>query len=183
MSLPRALARLLLLAPLFAACGAGPAFPTPGPCPSPTAAPARAATRAPRDESEYRQALFAGVDQLTKLTADFRARWPNPTFYRDPDFRTDFATYADRSTCVAQAMLNEPPPTDVAASFVEAFDSTVRAFISVEAVARDGVRARNATAFREWADSIDGQVNAIRDTFRQFPQQPFGPAPRRTPSN
>lgn len=183
MNVPRALAALLLAVPLLASCGAGPTLPATGPCPSPTAVPARPGNRAQPGESEYRQALFAGIDQLTKLTADFKKHWPGTGFSRDSSFRPDFAKYADSSTCVAQGMLSEVPPTGADPAFVEAFSSAVHDVMDAEARARDGVKARNVTVYQDWVSNIDGLINAIRDTFRQFPQAPFEPPARRTPTN
>jgi hypothetical protein len=183
---PRILAPVILVASLVASCGAGPTFPTPGHCPSPTPLPARVpspASRAPQGENEYRQILFAGIDQLTKLTADFKTRWPGTGFSAASAFRTDFATYVDQSTCVAQGMLGQVPPAAADADFVDAFDAAVHDFVTAEARARDGVQARNATVYRDWNTSIDGAINTIRDTFRRFPQAPFGPGLRRTPTN
>jgi len=183
MNVPRALAALLLFAPILASCGAGPTFPTLGPCPSPTAEPTRSPLRGQPGESDYRQALFVGIDQITKLTADFKSRWPGNGFSRDSSFRTDFATYADRSICVAQGMLAQVPPAGADSSFVEAFGSAVRDFVNAEGLARDGVKSRNVTVYRDWTANVDDLIDTIRETFRQFPQQPFAPTPRRTPAN
>lgn len=183
MNLQRLLAGFLLLAPILGSCGAASTFPTSGPCPSATAEPTRFPGRPPAGDSEYRQALFAGIDQLTKLTADFKSRWPGNGFSRDTAFRTDFATYVDRSVCIAQGMLVQTPRAAADASFVEAFDSAVRAFTDGEVHARDGVKSRNVTVYRDWVANVDGLLNSIRETFRQFPQQPFSPTPRRTPAN
>ena len=183
MNVPRALAALLIAASLIASCGAGPTLPAIGPCPSPTAIPARPGTRAQPGEGEYRQVLVGGIDQLTKLTADFKKRWPGTGFSRDSSFRPDFAKYADSSACVAQAMLSEVPPVGADPAFVEAFSSALHDFVNAEAQARDGVKSRNVTAYQDWVANIDGLINAIRDTFRQFPQAPFEPPARRTPTN
>lgn len=160
-----------LLAGLMSACSA-PEFPDPAPCASPTPFPSPPAQGNRRDitgEFRYRQTVFLGADQLAKLVSDFRLRWPDGKFSRDSSFRPEFARYADQTRCLAGSLRTLPAPTAAYAEFVEAYHIALDKLTANVATAREGVKSRNVSDYRDWSTGIDARITAVRETFAQLP--------------
>jgi hypothetical protein len=160
-----------LFAGLCSACSAS-GFPDPAPCASPTSVPSPPPQGNRRDISgdfRYRQTLFLGADQLTKLVADFRLRWPDGKFSRDSSFRSEFARYADQTRCLAAGLRALTPPGVAYADFVVAFQGALDRLVAAVGGAREGVKSRNVSDYRDWNTSIDGRIAAVRESFAQLP--------------
>ena len=61
-------------------------------------------------QQAYFQRIQNSASNLENLRASLRGKYEDDTFYRRDEFRPDFADYADKTVCTAQAMLDLSPP-------------------------------------------------------------------------
>lgn len=154
-------ARLLpLLALLASACGGASALPEARPCAVPTATPTVA--RNTNAGFQYLTTLRDGTGRLKNLTSDFRERWPDGRFYRQDNFRPEFAEYAGGSACITAALrallvppgVNQLPSTRI----LEVKNRVDPLLLAFDAAFRDGteaVRTRNVTDYRSFNRRLD----------------------------
>lgn len=158
------LAAVGLLAATAASCG-GSSLPDPKPCVAPTPFPT-ATTRSGTNflSFQYFTAVNDGAARITALTSDFRARWPEGTFYRHDDFRPSFVDYAGQATCVANAIkalqLSPAAPTNnaVTTRMIEAkpqFDAALQEYAAAFDDGLGAIRSRNVSDYRSFNRRID----------------------------
>jgi hypothetical protein len=102
--------------------------------------------------------MQGGLTSLSKELADFRASYPDRTFYRASEFRSDFVAYAGEAACTVEALQAAKVPAN-APPVTKEFDSTVKSILVDYAAAlekgRDAVSQRNTSKYRDWWDSMD----------------------------
>jgi hypothetical protein len=156
---------------LIFALGGGSGLPDPPECPAPTPIPYPTPLagfetgQAPL--AAYHRAVVEGVQHLTDLRDSFRKQYPTDTFFRENTFRSDYATYADDSTCTAQQLLQTQlpnvPATQGAQIDTSRLTNALNAFILSMQSGRDAVASRNVTKYHDWYNDINNKVQAIRD--------------------
>jgi hypothetical protein len=164
-------ARLLFLAALAPAllaigCGSG-SMPGPAVCHKPAPpATVRANSDLPpsftRDQP-YLSTVSSNVARLQQLRQRHLSQYPTRTFSRAPEFRTDFAEYADDSICTAKNLRDlEPSPTSSRiAAYDNTLDAKLDAFVTHMQFGREAVRKRNVSEYREWFDAMDAKLNDV----------------------
>jgi hypothetical protein len=158
---------LCTLAPLTLAmgCGGG-TLAEPAPCVTP--APLPTGTPGLPQARQYLSTVRSGIDRIKKLRTDQRSLYPERTFSRSSEFRTQFAAYADASVCAAAALRDLKPPTTALQPFDDTLDAALNQFIDHMKFGREAVRKRNVTEYREWFDGVDAKI----DTFPPVPSTP-----------
>jgi hypothetical protein len=145
---------------LAAACGGeGDGFPEPvdiATCPPP--APARSSDPL----QAYRGIVYRETQKIEEMTRAFRAEYPNGTFYRRPEFRTDFAEYADRAICIAAGIGNLTPPREDYMSEDANLDAMIQQLIDHTLLGREAVRTRNVSQYREWNTWVEQKLDQVR---------------------
>jgi hypothetical protein len=165
-----------VLATFASACGSGAStLAEPAACPTPTVSASVESGQGGGQRlrpSRYLTAVQASVVQLTVLYETQRSAWPDRTFSRDAQFRTDFAVYADESVCAAQALIALQAPDSLAAR-KQAIDAALTAYVTHVQAGREAVRKRNVSEFREWFDGVQQKLQAVKDVASSAPA--FGP--------
>jgi hypothetical protein len=152
------LCALLSLALLAAGCGGG-TLAEAAPCTTPTALPP--GTAGVSQTRQYLATVRAAVDRIKKLRTDERALYPDQTFSRNSDFRTQFAAFADASVCTAAALRDMKPPSVGLQSFDDGLDAALAPFIDHMKFGREAVRKRNVSEYHEWFDGVDAKIEAF----------------------
>jgi len=152
-------------------CG-GSGLPDPAPCPAPSPVAVASVPPGFDDRAAAAQAVQAlfnrRIQSLTDLRDAFKKQYPTDTFFRDAAFRPDFATYADKSICTAQQMLETTSVTVGGESVGLAkprLDTALQSFIDTMKDGRDAVASRNVSNYRSWYAAVGGRLQAIRDAF------------------
>ncbi len=114
--------------------------------------------------------VISGVDRLSELVNQFRVRWPDGKFSRDSAFRTEFARYADESTCLATGLRNLNPPLPRYETFDVAFDAAATVMMKTISDGREAIKSRNVSDYRDWNGAIDGRLSEVRQTFQLLPR-------------
>jgi len=156
----RAMLAALALSVAGVACGSGgdgfPEAMDPATCPRP--APSRVADPL----QAYRGVVYRETQRIEDLTREFRLRYPNGTFYRRPEFRTDFADYANETICIAAGITKlDPPATDYLPEDAN-LEAMVRQLIEHTLAGREAVRTRNVSQYRAWNDGIEQKLDQVR---------------------
>ena len=152
------LCALVPLALLAVGCGES-TLADPVPCATPTPLPP--GTAGVSQTRQYLATARAAVDAIKKLRTDERARYPDRSFSRNSDFRTQFAAYADASVCAAAALSELKPPTVALQSFDDSLDASLAQFIDHMKFGREAVRKRNTTEYHQWFDGVDAKIDAF----------------------
>lgn len=154
------LAAVLMAGLAGAACGAGsddfPALVDIETCEAPPP---------PRDMDEllaFRSLVYREMQRIEDLTNAFRQRYPNGTFYRRPEFRSDFAKYANEAICIAAGVGKVQQPTgdflpedaNLAAMIEELIEHTL--------LGREAVRTRNVSDYRRWNRGVESKLEQVR---------------------
>lgn len=152
------------------ACGGGDgAFPEeaecvqPAPLPTSRAAPGTVSSRA------YLQRVQNSTENLELLRADLRAKYEDDTFYRRDDFRPDFAGYADKTVCTAQAIRDLSPPDARYTEYDSTLDNALADLIDHTRFGREAVRKRNTSEYRDWYREADRKIQAVRQAANAVP--------------
>ena len=143
---------------LASGCGGG-SLADAAPCVTPTALPS--GTTGAAQARQYLSTVSSGIDRIKKLRTDERALYPDRSFSRNSDFRTQFAAYADASVCGATALRDLKPPTTVFQSYDDGLDASLAQFIDHMKFGREAVRKRNVSEYRQWFEGVDTKLEAI----------------------
>lgn len=157
-------ALVVLVVALLSGCGAAATFPEEGECPAPPPLPTSRATPGVVSTDSYIRRLQGFATNLEKLRSDLRAKYPEDTFYRRQEFRTDFATYASQTVCTAQSMLHLTPPDQRFVEYDSTLDAALAALIEHTRAGREAVRSRNVSDYRDWYKDADQRIQDVRVT-------------------
>ena len=152
------LCALVSLALVAVGCGEG-TLAEPVPCATPTPLPP--GTAGVSQTRQYLATVRVAIDRIKKLRSDERALYPDRSFSRNSDFRTQFATYADASVCAATALRDMTPPTVALQSFDDGLDVSLAQFIDHMKFGREAVRKRNVSEYHQWFDGVDAKIDAF----------------------
>ncbi|MGH2608736.1 MAG: hypothetical protein ACRDHF_06555 [Tepidiformaceae bacterium] len=161
----RGLFAALIVAPGLLACGGSAAFPEPAECITPPPLPTSART-GETSRIAYENTLLDGVRRLQNYADDFRAKYPSGNFSRQQEFRLDFAEYADKTRCLTSYMRSLPPVTPAEEQAVTALNLVLDDLLSHTELGREAVRRRNVSEWRQWRDTVDAKINAVRAAVR-----------------
>ncbi|MEO6397807.1 MAG: hypothetical protein ABIP13_05020, partial [Tepidiformaceae bacterium] len=101
------------------------------------------------------------------LRETLRSAYPGDRFSRISQFRVDFATYADNTTCSAQNLMDLRPPSANVEAFDADLDGALEALIEHSRAGRQAVQARNVTDYRAWYQGVDEKIAAVRTAAAQ----------------
>jgi hypothetical protein len=159
-------AAVVTLIPLAMACGGGGSFPEPAECITPPPLPTSSSNPGVTSRTAYETTLLDGVRRLQSYADDFRGKYPSGNFSRQQQFRVDFADYADRTRCLATYLRDLPPLDAENGQPDEALDAVLVDLLEHTEFGREAVRSRNVSEWRDWRDSVDAQINAVRAAVR-----------------
>ena len=156
----RALLAALLLGVVAAGCGGGedgfPALASTEAC----AAPRLVAGDQPL--LAFRSLVHSETQRIEDLTNAFRLRYPNGTFYRRPEFRTDFAPYVNEAICIAAGLRKlEQPGLDYLPEDSN-LNAMIEEFIQHTLMGREAVRTRNVSDYRAWNRGVEAKLEQVR---------------------
>jgi len=155
-------ATLGLAGGLAAACGGNGSFPEEAACAPAAPLPTSRATPGVVAQQAYLGRIQNSTANLESLRAALRAKYDDDTFYRRDEFRPDFADYADKTVCTAQAMLDLSPPHQGFAEYDSALDAALADLIDHTRFGREAVRKRNVSEYRQWFKEADRKIQAVR---------------------
>jgi hypothetical protein len=151
------------------ACGGTGSFPEEAECAQPAPLPTSRATPGVVAQQAYFQRIQNSASNLENLRASLRGKYEDDTFYRRDEFRPDFADYADKTVCTAQAMLDLSPPDGRWAEYDSVLDSALADLIDHTRFGREAVRKRNVSEYRDWYRDADRKINAVRQAANNRP--------------
>ncbi|MBI2766762.1 MAG: hypothetical protein HYX53_12755 [Chloroflexi bacterium] len=145
---------------IFASCGGTSSLPAAPPCPAATATPP-----GPRNaDFRYQQTVMSGVTALANLTSEFRGRWPDGKFSSDPNFRTEFVTYAGNATCLASRLRTmTPQPASHVMDFKQRFDAALGAYLGAFDGGLKAIQRRNVSEYRTFNKDLDAAAQALNE--------------------
>lgn len=110
----------------------------------------------------FRALVYGEMQRIEDLTNDFRLRYPNGTFYRRPEFRSDFAEYANEAICIAAGVGKVEQPTGDFLPEDADLDAMIEEFIQHTLVGREAVRTRNVSDYRRWNRGVESKLEQVR---------------------
>jgi hypothetical protein len=171
------LARAILLAtlalPFAAGCSGGSSYPEPAPCPTATAVPPTPTRGGPPGGStvaRYLNAIQNGVNRISQLREVQRNAHPDDSFSRKPEFRTQFAAYADDTICTAEGLQALKPPDTRFAEFDGKLDEVLQALIDHMLTGRAAVGKRNVSDYHAWYKDVDAKIEAVHVVYDARPR-------------
>ncbi len=102
------------------------------------------------------------AENLERLRANLRSKYPDDTFHKREAFRPDFADYASQTVCTAQAMFDLNPPDARFADYNTNLDLLLEDLIAHTRAGREAVKKRNVSDYRDWFKGVDGKIAAVR---------------------
>lgn len=121
-----------------------------------------APSRNPDRLQGFRSVVYRETQRIEDLTQQFRARYPNGTFYRRAEFRTDFAEYANEAICIAAGLQKlEQPEADYLPEDAN-LDAMIGQFIEHTLTGREAVRTRNVSEYRQWNRGVEQKLDQVR---------------------
>lgn len=145
---------------LLAGCSAPSTFPEQEPCTAPSPSP----TASPRGgtSGQYFTEIRRSADGIVTLREQLRAAYPGDKFSRASQFRVDFATYADKTVCLAQFLKGVQPTNPSFAAFDAELEERLQALIDHTLAGREAVRKRNVSEYRDWYGGVDAKIEAVK---------------------
>jgi hypothetical protein len=162
-------AALGAVAGLAVACGGGNTFPEESECAPAAPLPTVRSRPGIVSQQAYEQRIQNSTSNLENLRATLRGKYEDDTFYRRDGFRPDFADYADKTVCTAQAMLDLSPPNTNWTEYDAALDAALADLIDHTRFGREAVRKRNVSEYRQWFKDADRKINAVRQAANNRP--------------
>ena len=121
---------------------------------------------------DYRTAISNGLASLQGSLDDFRSTWPGAKFSRTPEFRDNFALYADTSVCVGEFLITLRGPATWTDGQETKVDGLITDLLNTIRDGREGVSQRNTSAYRRWNGRVDARISAVGDAYGQLPGRP-----------
>ena len=157
------------LAGLLAACGSAASFPEESECVQPAPLPTSRNTPGTVSSRSYLMRIQNSTENLELLRANLRGKYDDDTFYRRDDFRPDFAEYADKTVCTAQAIRDLAPPDTRYSEYDSTLDTALADLIDHTRFGREAVRKRNVSEYRDWYRRADQLIQAVRQAANAVP--------------
>lgn len=136
-------------------CGGSSSLPEAAECASPTPTATPRAGRQFEGNQGYTQVVTNAAQQLTKMTNDFRARWPEGKFSSRPEFRQDFVNYQASASCLATNLRTFQPAGARYSAFDQRLDPVLTDYLAVFERGLEAVQKRNVTDYRAFNRSLD----------------------------
>jgi hypothetical protein len=147
-------------------------------CDAVTPLPTSRATPGVVSPQAYTQRIRSVSQDLARLRADLRGKYPENTFYRKETFRPDFIAFADKTTCEIQELLGLSAPDARFEQFQTNLDNALNDLLQHTLDGRDAVRRRNSSEYHDWFRGVDLKIQAVQALANA---QTPGPIPVATP--